>query len=60
MTAQHLIQEILTVLIGQYVRRGDDLMQIRVHELIDQIKIVKLEFRLGTKDIAERDDILVL
>lgn len=41
---QDLINEILYVIIGKWLRRGDNLMEVGVHELGDNVYIVKLGF----------------
>jgi hypothetical protein len=47
------------VLVGQRLRRADDLVQVRVHELIDQINVVELVAHSGFLDVLDGNQVLV-
>ncbi|KAM0859882.1 hypothetical protein ACQ4PT_046899 [Festuca glaucescens] len=58
--AQQLVQEVLTVLLGEFLVRADDVVEVRVHELQRDVHVVE-----GLRDrrrdhVPEGDDVFVV
>ena len=51
-SAQHLINEILVMLIGEFLFGSNDLMKVGVHQLRYEIYVVEL-FRAGAKQVLK-------
>ena len=59
--AAHLVGEVLHVVVAERLRRADDLVQVRVHELVHEVDVVELVARAGgDHHVLHRDDVLVL
>ena len=58
--AQDLVQEILAVLVAEALRRSQDLVEVRVHQLVHQVDVVEVILGRGTHDVLEQHDVLVL
>lgn len=56
--AHHLIDEVLEVLIAEGLGGPDDLMQIRVHQVLYQVQVLEVLPR-GQQQLLEADHILV-
>mmetsp|Transcript_33334 Transcript_33334/g.99266 ORF Transcript_33334/g.99266 Transcript_33334/m.99266 type:complete len:427 (-) Transcript_33334:1908-3188(-) len=57
---QHLVDEILVMLVRQWLRGADDLMQIGVHELVDCVDVVVVVAVRRQLNIAYCDNILMM
>ena len=51
--AQDLVQKVLAVVVGEWLRGGDDLVQVRVHQLRDQIHVVEAVEGEGPQDVLQ-------
>ena len=57
-TVEDLIGEVFDVLVGERLSRVEDALEIRVHEVEDDVDIGSV--RRAEKDIANADDVLVI
>ena len=55
----YLVNEVLEVLIGKCLGAPDDLVQVRVHELIDDVDVVIFVFVGRFLNIPDCDDVLM-
>mmetsp|Transcript_28317 Transcript_28317/g.83162 ORF Transcript_28317/g.83162 Transcript_28317/m.83162 type:complete len:375 (-) Transcript_28317:10-1134(-) len=57
--AKDLVEEVLAVVVGERLRRRDDLVQVCVHELRDNVHILKHVQRARPEDVLDLDHVLV-
>ena len=48
------------MVVRQWLRRRDDLMQVRVHQLVHDVNVVEAVDRGGAQDVLDADDVLVV
>jgi hypothetical protein len=61
-TFAHLVDEVLQVLVGQMLPGANDLVEIRVHQLVHQVNVAEVR-DLAVRwphDVSQPDDVLVL
>ena len=49
--AQDLVEEVLAVVVRERLRRGNDLVEVRVHELRHNVHVVEAVVRDGPQDV---------
>ena len=58
--AEDLVDEVLDVLVAELLARVDDAVQVGLHELGDDVDVGVAGARLGTQDVHQADDVVVL
>ena len=57
--AQDLVDEVLEVVISQGLGGADDLVQVRIHQLIDDVDVIETLLGGRPHDVAHSDDVVV-
>ena len=55
----HLVNEVLRVVVRERLGGANDLVQVRVHELVHQVHVLEVGTRRRRHDVLHRDDVLV-
>jgi hypothetical protein len=53
----HLVHEVLDVVVGQLLSRVDDAMQVRLHQLADDVHVLELSERRRHAQILDADQL---
>lgn len=57
---EDLVDEVLDVLVGEFLAGVDDAVEVCFHELGDDVDVVEAGLGVGLVDVEEADDVLVL
>ena len=58
-TAEDLVNKILEVAVGELLVRADDLVQVRLHELLDHVDLVEVVALAELEDLVHARDVFV-
>ena len=56
----HLVDEVLVMVVGECLRRANDLMQVGIHELVDHVHIIKRVSSGRLHDVLDSYDVFMV